>query len=120
MIECAIGVDEGEFDFSCENTGRYGELTKEGAARFSGLSSNRVITVKVLLANHVLGEILEKHQNIDIVKIDVEGYENKILSSLKKEILSRVGRIYAETEDDQEILGFSSERYGGLTRYYRM
>jgi len=120
LTECAIGVDEGEFDFSCENTGRYGELTKEGAARFSGLSSNRVITVKVLLANHVLGEILEKHQTIDIVKIDVEGYENKILSSLKKEILSRVGRIYAETEDDQEILGFSSERYGGLTRYYRM
>ena len=120
LIECAIGVDEGEFDFSCENTGRYGELTKEGAARFSGLSSNRVITVKVLLANHVLGEVLEKHQTIDIVKIDVEGYENKILSSLKKETLSRVGRIYAETEDDQEILGFSSERYGGLTRYYRM
>ena len=120
MIECAIGVDEGEFDFSCENTGRYGELTKEDAARFSELSSNRVITVKVLLASNVLGEVLEKHQSIDIVKIDVEGYENKILSSLKKEILSRVGRIYAETEDDQEILGFSSERYGGLTRYYRM
>ena len=120
LIECAIGVNEGEFDFSCENTGRYGELTKEDAARFSELSSNRVITVKVLLASNVLGEVLEKHQTIDIVKIDVEGYENKILSSLKKEILSRVGRIYAETEDDQEILGFSSERYGGLTRYYRV
>ena len=120
LNECAIGVDEGEFDFSCEDTGRYGGLVKEGIENISGQSSNRLITVKVLLANHVLSEVLEKYQCIDIVKIDVEGYENKILSSLKKEILSRVDRIYAETKDDQKILGFSSESYGGLTRYYRM
>ena len=120
LTECAIGVDEGEFDFSCEDTGRYGELIKKGAANFSGMSSNKVITVKVLLANHVLSEVLEKHQSIDIVKIDVEGYENKILSSIKSEILSRINRIYAETEGSQEISGFSRERYGGLTRYYRI
>ncbi len=73
-----------------------------------------------MFSDQVLGEILSRHKTIDVVKVDVEGYENKIISSLKKEILSRVGRIYAETEDDQKILGFSSERYGGLTRYYRM
>ena len=119
LTECAIGVKEGEFDFSCEDSGRYGGLIEKDVENFSSSSSDRVITVKVALANHVLGEIIKKHQNIDVVKIDVEGYENKILSSLKKEILSCVGRIYAETENDQKILGFSSERYGGLTRYYR-
>jgi FkbM family methyltransferase len=119
LTECAIGIKEGEFDFTCEDTGRYGGLIEKGVKNFSSSSSGRPIKVKVLLANHVLGEIIEKHKNIDVVKIDVEGYENKILSSLKKEILSCLGRIYAETENDQTILGFSSERYGGLTRYYR-
>jgi FkbM family methyltransferase len=119
LTECAIGVEEGEFDFSCEDSGRYGALIEKGVEIFSGLSSGRVITVKVLLANHVLSQVCEKHKIIDVVKIDVEGDENKILSSLKKEILSCVGRIYAETDNDQKILGFYSERYGGLTRYYR-
>jgi len=86
---------------------------------FHGSSSDRVITVKVLMANNVLREICEKHKTIDVIKIDVEGHENKILRSLKKEILSCVGRIYAETENNQKIQGFSSERYGGLARYYR-
>ena len=120
VSECAIGVNEGEFDFSCEDTGRYGGLMEEGISDLSRLSSNKVIKVKVLLANHVLSEVLEKHQSIDIVKIDVEGYENKILGSIKSEILSRINRIYAETEGSQEISGFSRERYGGLTRYYRI
>lgn len=120
LTECAIGVEEGEFDFSCEDSGRYGALIEKGVENFSGLSSGRVIKVKVLLANRVISKICKKHKTIDVVKIDVEGDENKILSSLKKEILSCVGRIYAETDNDQKILGFSSERYGGLTRYYRI
>jgi FkbM family methyltransferase len=78
------------------------------------------MTVSVVSANKILDEILTQQKYADIVKIDVEGYENKILGSIKSEILSRVDRIYAETTDDQEILGFSSESYGGLTRYYRI
>ena len=57
---------------------------------------------------------------VDIVKIDVEGYENKILSNLKTAILSRIGCIYAETADDQKISGFSSKSNNGLTGYYRI
>jgi FkbM family methyltransferase len=119
LTECAIGTKEGEFDFSCEDSGRYGGLIEKDVESFHGSSSDRVITVKVLMANNVLREICEKHKTIDVIKIDVEGHENKILRSLKKEILSCVGRIYAETENNQKIQGFSSERYGGLARYYR-
>ena len=68
----------------------------------------------------MLGEVLNQHDFVDIVKIDVEGYENKILSHLRTDILSRLGRIYAETSDDQRIPGFSSESNSGLTRYYRI
>ena len=120
LTECAIGTKEGKFDFSCEDSGRYGGLIEKDVENFSGSSSDRVITVKVLSANNVLSEICEEYKTIDVVKIDVEGYEDKILMSLKNEILSCVDRIYAETENDQKILGFSSERYGGLARYYRI
>jgi FkbM family methyltransferase len=120
LRECAVGVEDGCFDFACDDTGRYGGLVAGGASYFSQWDQKKIIMVNVVSANKILDEVLDRHKEADILKIDVEGYENKILGSLKAEVLSRVDRIYAETEDDQEIQGFSSERYGGLTRYYRM
>ena len=78
------------------------------------------MTVNVVSANKVLDDILTQQECADIVKIDVEGYENKILSSITRENLSRIDRSYTETTYGQKILGFSSESYGGLTRYYRI
>ncbi|MDP6231948.1 MAG: FkbM family methyltransferase [Nitrospinaceae bacterium] len=119
LKECAIGVEEGHLDFACDDTGRYGGLVKGGAQCFAEWDPKQTIQVDVVPANQVLEEILSRHESIDIVKIDVEGYENKILSHFDTEVLSSVKRIYAETLDDQKISGFSSERYGGLTRYFR-
>ena len=120
LRECAIGVEEGLLDFACDDTGRYGGLIKGGAACFAQWDPEKTIQVKVVPANQVLEEVLRRHESVDIVKIDIEGYENKILNHLSAEVLSHVSRVYAETEDGQEIPEFSSERYGGLTRYYRI
>ncbi len=94
-------------------------LVKGGAQCFAEWDPKQIIQVDVVPANQALEEIVSRHESIDIVKIDVEGYENKILSHFDTEVLSSVKRIYAETLDDQKISGFSSERYGGLTRYFR-
>jgi hypothetical protein len=64
-------------------------------------------------------EILSRHDSIDILKIDVEGFEAEILAHLEIEVLGRIDRIYAETTTDQKVPGFLSTRYGGVTRYYR-
>lgn len=120
LKECAVGLEEGELDFACDDTGRYGGLIKGGESYFSKWAPEKIIKVKVVLANPVLEEILSRHETLDILKIDVEGYENKILSHLKPEVLSRIVRIYVETEDDQKILGFFSENNSGLTRYCRI
>jgi FkbM family methyltransferase len=120
LKECAVGVEDGCLDFACDETGRYGGLINEGGSNFSQWDPEKTIQVKVFSANQVLREVLSWHELVDIVKIDVEGYENKILSHFNTEVLSHVKRIYAETEDDQKIPGFSSERYSGLTRYYRI
>jgi FkbM family methyltransferase len=118
LNECAVGIERGQFDFSCDETGRYGGLIKGGASHFSQ-SDQKIISVKVIRANQVLEEILCQHKFLDILKIDVEGYESKILSHLSLEIISCVDRIYAETTDCLKLQGFSAKRYGGLTRYFR-
>ena len=120
LKECAVGVEEGQLDFACDDTGRYGGLIKDGALHFAQWDPKKMIQVKVVMANQVLEDVLARHGFVDIVKIDVEGYENKILSHLKTEAISQVSRIYAETENDKKMPGFSSERYSGLTRYYRI
>jgi len=120
LKECAIGVEEGLLDFACDDTGRYGGLIKGGAPHLAQGDPEKTIQVKVVLANKVLEEVLGRHESVDILKIDIEGYENKILSHLSAEVLSHVRHIYAETVDDQKISGFYSELYGGLTRYYRI
>ena len=120
LRECAVGIEDGCLDFACDDTGRYGGLIKGGAVHFFQWDPKKIMTVNVVSANKVLDEILSRHKCADILKIDVEGYENKILNSITSEVLSRIDRIYAEIEDSQEILGFFSESYGGLTRYYRI
>ena len=120
LRECAIGVEDGQLDFACDDTGRYGGLIKGGASYFSEWAPEKIIPVKVVSVNQVLDEILSRHESVDLLKIDVEGYENKILSHFGKEVLSHVTLIYAETKDDQRVLGFSSECNSGLTRYYRV
>ncbi len=119
LSECAIGVDGGECDFAYEDTGRYGGLINNGLSRFAKTTSDKVISVKVLAVNQTLDKILSNHESVDVVKIDIEGYENEILGRLKAGTLARIERIYAETNSNQNFLGFSRERYGGVMRYYR-
>ena len=119
LRELAVGIEEGQSDFSCEDTGRYGSLITDETLAYSQFGSGKVIKVNVASANQLLEEILGKYKSVDIVKIDVEGYENRILSHLKKKVLSRIDRIYAETVDDQKIPGFLSKSSNGLTKYYR-
>ena len=95
LRECAVGIEDGCLDFACDDTGRYGGLIKGGAIHFYQWDPKKIITVNVVSANKVLDEILSRHKCADILKIDVEGYENKILGSIKSEILSRIDSIYA-------------------------
>ena len=119
LKECAVGVEGGKFDFALDDTGRYGGLIKGGASHFSKWDPQKIVSVDVVSANECLVKILNLHKSVDILKIDVEGYENKILASLKTTILSRIDCIYIETADNQKIPGFSSRSNSGLTAYYR-
>ena len=63
---------------------------------------------------------MSKHDSVDILKIDVEGFEAEILAHLEMDVLGRIDRIYAEMTTDQKVPGFLSEHYGGVARYSRV
>ena len=119
LSECAVGVEEGQVDFAIDDTGRYGGLIDGGATHFSEWPSEKIISVKVLCANKEMSKVLSQHEAVDIVKIDVEGYEDRILDHFRQDILACVNKIYAETKAGQKIPGFFCESTNGLTRYYR-
>ena len=120
LRECAIGIEGGCLDFACDSTGRYGTLLKKEGVNFQELSSAKIIPVEVLAVNKTIEQIIDWHGSVDLVKIDVEGYEDKILGHLKEKVLACIKRIYAETSGSQQLAGFSSKRYGGIVRYYRI
>jgi len=110
LEETAVGLSDGASSFRFEPTGRYGSLTEK--------ADGKCINVPVRNAAGILNEILETHERIDILKIDVEGLENDILSALPPEILDKIDRIYAETESAPVLPGFKKEQYGAISRYY--
>ena len=117
--EWAIGIKEGRANFAAEKTGRYGGLIKGGPSYLSKYPPEMRIEVEVKSANKVLNEILSRHGSVDILKIDVEGFEVEILSQLEMDVLDRISRIYTEMSFAQKVPGFLSERYGDIIRYYR-
>ena len=87
MHEFAVGTADGEVSFGLEETGRYGGI---------GKPVGRQVSVPCRQAAAVLAGIVEEHGRIDVLKIDVEGYERAIIESLPPDLLERIDRIYAE------------------------
>ena len=116
----AVGMKNGTAMFGCEPTGRYGGLT---GGEYSGkLKIKKIhdeIEVRVREANEILGEILDKYHEIDILKIDVEGIEEELLQSLNPELLKNILHIYVETNWNGELTGFKKNFYGGIARFKR-
>ncbi|PIR01212.1 MAG: hypothetical protein COV66_02010 [Nitrospinae bacterium CG11_big_fil_rev_8_21_14_0_20_45_15] len=112
LKESAVGLSDGTASFQFEPTGRYGRLQDSG--------EGQCLEVSVQSAVSILEKILSRHDRIDILKIDVEGLENGILSSLNEKILARIDRIYAETDSGPALPGFRQEQYGAIARYFNL
>jgi FkbM family methyltransferase len=107
LSEKAVSNECGEFDFGIEPTGRYGGI---------GKNTGNKIKVTCLDINGVLGEILEKEDYIDILKIDIEGIEIYTVEGIKGEYLKRIRKIYLEAYPQRCIHPsyFHQKQYGGV------
>ena len=89
LKDSAIDGKEGFKKFGIDPNGRCGGLNRK---------SDKYIKVKCLDINKELENIIVKEGRIDILKIDIEGDEIKILEFIKKENLLKINTIYFEID----------------------
>jgi FkbM family methyltransferase len=100
VLEFAAAEADGEATFYIEETGRYGSFGK-------GWRSES-ITVRTRSFTEMLDEILAREERIDLLKIDTEGSEEELVSSIPERQLDRIDRIYYETNQPEP---FHLDRY---------
>jgi FkbM family methyltransferase len=112
----AITTEQGHVDFAYEPTGRYGAVGKCGG----GVNvASGTIEVDALRASDVIADILEAHDWIDLMKIDIEGLERNVLLSIPRWQLERIDRIYAEVRLDSNPLSDTHDmhQYGEIAQF---
>jgi FkbM family methyltransferase len=93
LSEKAVDAQEGQLKFAIESTGRYGGLVVDNISREN---CNREITVDCENVNHVLQRIVDQESSIDILKIDTEGTEARIIKAIHHDLLFKIKAIYFE------------------------
>jgi FkbM family methyltransferase len=110
----AIGTEDGEVEFGQEPTGRYGGI---------GQATGQMIRVHCQHVNTALSQVFLDpfFDHIDVLKIDIEGYESKVVSAIAPEHLARIRTILAEIESEPpRLAGFDQDRYGPIVRWRRV
>ena len=83
----AVSFEAGKLAFGTEATGRYGGL---------GVNTGTTIEVETVTINQVLKEVLRHEKHIDILKLDIEGLEEKTVAAIDPQFLDKIDRIYIE------------------------
>jgi FkbM family methyltransferase len=109
--EVAVGTESGQVTFGIEDTGRYGGV---------GLNTGESIRVECVKSNDILDRVLARHGAIDILKADVEGYEEKILLGIAPSVLPRIRKIYAEHTFRQNPISETHDfrQYGNVAQFW--
>lgn len=110
----AVSYESGKLQFGIEPNGRYGGL---------GLKTGNIIEVETLSINEVLESVIRVEKNIDILKLDIEGFEVKTVTAIDKKYLNRIKKIYIEyiSNDPLPLLfpdHFEQKQRGSICRFY--
>ena len=109
----AVGLHNGMADFGYEPTGRYGGI---------GIESPSQLRVPCRSATDLLDEVLSIHDEIDILKIDIESLEKEVLTSIREDQLRRIRTIYIEQHFEHNPLPphlFSFRQRLGIAQFTR-
>jgi len=89
--DVAVASSDGDFEFGVEPSGRYGSLQSTGLPT--------TIFVRGREINSVLRAVLARSGPIDLLKIDTEGTEAELVSSIDASMLTNIHAIYFEAKD---------------------
>jgi FkbM family methyltransferase len=95
LHEHAVADSHGEFEFGVEETGRYGGI---------GVETGAAIRVRGVDVNAVLGEILAEEDEVDVLKVDIEGLEPQVVGAIRPDLLERIRTIYVEAGEGEPVL----------------
>jgi len=90
-----VAEQDGTVQFGWEPTGRYGGI---------GFDSTQQMTVPAVDSNRVLAEIIERHGEIDLLKIDIERLEYEITTRIPDDLARKIARIAIELSFDSNPL----------------
>jgi len=111
LNECAVGTKEGTMSFGIEESGRYGGI---------GVPHAEQIQIPCHRGDVELGRILQLHDSIDVLKVDIEGMETPLLRSIDEQKLGTIGKIFAECECSELLLpGFECSQYLSVASFHR-
>jgi FkbM family methyltransferase len=91
----AVGTRTQMVRFGVEPTGKFGGMK---------LDSPESIEVPCVSINHVMEQVLSRHDRVHCLKIDIEGSEAEVLSSMHASYWSRVDCIFAENCDSRSYM----------------
>jgi FkbM family methyltransferase len=91
----AVSISSGSSSFEFENTGRYGRLV-DNVNLNDGIARNTT-EVEVIGISDALASIFLDHDNLDILKIDIEGLEFEIVKAIPTSYLPKIKMIQYET-----------------------
>jgi len=91
----AVAEGDGEFDFGVEETGRYGGI---------GVQTAETIRVRGRNINAILEEILRNDEEVDVLKVDIEGLEAPVVGAIRPDLLERIRTIYVEAAEGEPVL----------------
>jgi len=83
----AAAVESGPVAFGIEPTGRYGGI---------GVDTDSEIVVDGVAIGELLDTIFGAEGRIDVLKVDVEGFERELLEAVPSEQAQRIGRVVVE------------------------
>ena len=112
LEQVAVGPTDGDVEFDWEETGRYGGV---------GQNTGRTIIVKSRNSTAVLEEVVARHGQIDVLKIDIEGLEDVVVEGISQSLARHIRKIYVECISDANPLidTHTLTRYGAISQFVR-
>ncbi|MGW0162685.1 FkbM family methyltransferase [Mycobacterium sp. NPDC003323] len=112
LQEVAVGAVAGEVEFGFEESGRYGGVNAEFGSS---------LTVTCVNSQQVLRDVIDKHGQIDILKIDIEGLEAAVIANIPVDLARNIKKIYVEYLFDENPLAetHTLRHYGGISQIIR-
>jgi len=112
LAATAVGTTEGVVSFGWEPTGRYGGI---------GQLTGKYIEVPCRDSNAVLDEIITRHGEIGLLKVDIETMEKVVVSRIPTHLAERIKHIIVEFPFKKNPLSATHHMRSGhfLTRFHR-